>query len=80
MRKRRSKPQRGLSIKPLYTIGDLADATGIDRFSVRRLLEKNGVEWVRSGRSLLIPISELKEKLRNVWDSIVECEKLRGSE
>ena len=75
MRKRRSKPG-SLSIKPLYSIAELAEATEVSDFTMRRMLKNNGVELQRSGTATFVPLSELKNKMRLFWESIALSERL----
>lgn len=75
--RRRSPPP--LSVRAVYRIRELAEAADMDVYSMRRLLIRHEVQFLRSGTACLVPISELKEKLRVLWDSLVEVETLRAA-
>ena len=57
-------------LRPLYTISELARATGVERRRLRRMLDERGVEiFYVSGRPC-VPLSELLAKLKPLWDSM----------
>jgi hypothetical protein len=66
-----------LPIKALYTMGELARASSIERRRLRRLLEREGVELLVSGRISYVPLSELEVKVRPLWESIKAAHMLR---
>lgn len=71
----RKRSHGPLKLQALYTFGELYKYFGsMSRFAVRRLFEKAGVRFRRSGRSLYIPASEIQYKLPDVWDSIILME------
>jgi len=57
-------------VLPLYTVPQLAALAKTSRFRMARLLETHRVEVVRSGRSVLVPLSELEEKVPLLLDAI----------
>jgi AraC-like DNA-binding protein len=66
--KDRPSPPR-LPLRALYTISELARATGMSRRYLRRALEERGVTlFVVAGRPW-VPLSEIKAKLGTLWDS-----------
>jgi len=67
-----------LPIKALYTMGELARASSIERRKLRRLLEREGVELLVSGRISYVPLSELEVKVRPLWEGIKAAHALRG--
>jgi hypothetical protein len=67
-----------LPIKAVYTIGELARASSIERRKLKRLLEREGVEFLRSGRISYVSISELEVKARPLWEGIKAAHALRG--
>jgi hypothetical protein len=67
-----------LPIKALYTMGELARASSIERRRLRRLLEREGVELLVSGRISYVPLSELEVKVRPLWEGIKAAHALRG--
>jgi hypothetical protein len=67
-------PKRGDQAGPFraqaaYTIAQLAQFAGLSRFVLRGLLESSGVKFIRSGRTLLVPLAEIEEKLPKLWKS-----------
>jgi hypothetical protein len=67
-----------LPIKAFYTMGELARASSIERRKLRRLLEREGVELLVSGRISYVPLSELEVKVRPLWEGIKAAHALRG--
>ena len=60
-----------LPVRVAYTVTELADATGIDRRQLGRILESAGVTFVRARRTRFVSASELERKLTPLWDGIV---------
>ncbi len=61
---------RTLKLQPTYRIAELADMAELSQGQMRRLLESHGVQLRRCGRVLLVPLSELVDKLdwlRHSW-------------
>jgi len=61
---------KGLRLKAAYSIRELARAAGIDRRTLKTLLERAGVEFVGSGQILFVSLSELELKVRPLWEGI----------
>jgi hypothetical protein len=61
----------------VYSIARLAKLGGVSRFLLRRLLKASGVTFVRSGRTVLVPLSEIEEKLPTLWNSFRSLERAR---
>ena len=59
--------------RPLYRVEELAEMAGMTRWQVRRLLARNDVPLVRSGRRVFVPLAALRAALPWVWDSLVEA-------
>ncbi len=68
----------GLEVQALYSIAALARAVNVSTFTLRRLLRSNGVELVRGGRALFVPLSEIRRKIPPLWESLRAAEELRG--
>jgi hypothetical protein len=68
MRGRPSPPR--IPLRPLYTISELARATGVSRACLRDMLQERGVELFVAGRRRWVPLSEIVAKLKPVWDSV----------
>jgi hypothetical protein len=66
--------ERGRPVKPkvkaLYTIPELAALAHCSRFRMARLLETHGVQVLRSGRAVLVPLSELEYKVHPLLEAI----------
>lgn len=73
----RRRAERSLPIQAFYSLPELADASGISRFKLRRMLESKGITFERSGRSVLVGLSELEKKYPELWDSIKIAASLR---
>jgi hypothetical protein len=75
------KPLRGprepLELKPLYTALELARSLGVSRYRLVRLLEVRDVFVYRVGRDILVPLSEIRDKLQPLWDSLLENDEKR---
>jgi hypothetical protein len=67
-----------LPIKAIYTIGELSRASSIERRRLRRILEREGVELLVSGRISYVSLSELEVKVRPLWEGIKAAHALRG--
>ena len=59
-------------LKACYSIPEIAHMAGISRWQVRRLLDANGVELGRNGRTRVVFLSALKRALPELWDSILD--------
>ena len=68
-----------LPLRALYTVGELARAVGVSRYMMTRLLRAKGVELLRSGRRLIVPLCEIEEKLPLLWRSVLLAEAARTS-
>jgi hypothetical protein len=64
-----------VTLKPLYTIRDLCVMTGLSRRQVGAIIKRHGIEVVRAGPRVYVPLSELRDKLRSVWESLDESER-----
>jgi sulfite reductase beta subunit-like hemoprotein len=61
-----------MEVKAVYTVPELALAANTTRFRMARLLASYRVNTLRSGRAVLVPVSELKDKVPDLWASIVD--------
>ena len=62
-----------------YTIAELAAISGMSRAKMRRLADSAGIRYVKRGRILLVPLSELVARVPVAWESIVLAERLGAS-
>ena len=65
---RRREP---LELKAVYTALELARSLGISRYRLTRLLEAQDVLVYRIGRTVLVPVSEVRAKLQPLWESLL---------
>ena len=79
--KRRSRATRfeALRIQALYRVSDLARASGVPHRRLQRLLKAEDVQVFRVGRLLLVPLTELEDKVPSVWESVKAAESLRSA-
>jgi hypothetical protein len=68
MRKRPSPPR--IPLRPLYSVSELARATGVSRKYLRRVLDERGVQLFVMGGRPWVPLSEIVAKLKPLWDSV----------
>jgi hypothetical protein len=66
-----------LPLRALYTVGELTKATAIPRRLLIRLFEDADVRFLRVGRLMYVPLSELEEKVQPIWEGIKAAEMLR---
>jgi hypothetical protein len=79
--KRRSRVARrieSLPIQALYSVNQLARAMGVTHRRLQRLLKVEEVEVFRVGRFLLVPLTELEEKVPLLWANVKAVESLRS--
>jgi hypothetical protein len=69
---------QNLPIRALYSIGELARASGIERRTLKRLLVAARVELMSTGRVSFVPLCELEVKVRPLWEAIKAAHALRG--
>jgi hypothetical protein len=67
-----------LELKALYSVGALATAAGVTPYLMLRLLRANGVEFVRAGRCVFVPLSEIEARIPALWRSILAAEGARA--
>jgi hypothetical protein len=58
-------------------VAQLARAMAVPHRQLQRLLEAEGVQVFRAGRLLLVPLTELEEKVPALWESVRAAESLR---
>jgi hypothetical protein len=67
----------GLPLRAMYTLGELAKVSTIERRRLRRILEKAGVRALRVGKLWVYSLSDLQARARPLWEGIVAAEVLR---
>ena len=63
-----------LRIKAIYTVGELAIAAGVERRSLRLLLEQAGCELIVSGNAYYVSLADLERRL--LWEGIKAAQAL----
>lgn len=72
MSARSNRPRSAaLGVTALYTLPALARASGVTQWTMGRLLRANGVVFVRTGRALKVPLSEIQRQVPLLWESIL---------
>jgi hypothetical protein len=66
-----------LEVRAVYSLPELARVANITADRMRRLLRASGVQMLRSGRNLLVPLSEIEQKIPPLWQSIQAIEMMR---
>ena len=77
MHRPRSAPRGSIGVRAASSIARLAELTGLTRFVLRGLLETYGVQFVRSGRKGLVPLTESEDKIPLLWKNPWRRESLR---
>jgi hypothetical protein len=54
----------------LYSIGTLARLSGVTRHVMLRLLRESRVRFMRAGRAIYVPMTELQKKLPAFWETM----------
>jgi hypothetical protein len=67
----------GLPIQPLYLVAELARAMRVPHRRLQKLLKTEDVRVFRVGRLLLVPLTELEDKVPALWESVKAAESLR---
>lgn len=66
-----------MKLKTFYTVPELAEMLGEDRFKVGRMLENMGVvEQAAPGKKRVVWLSKLREKMPDAWASILDKKSL----
>jgi hypothetical protein len=66
-----------VGVKAFYTLTELCVLTGLSRVRVKRLVRTCDLELMSWGRSIYVPLSELREKLEPLWREICEVQRAR---
>ena len=73
----RDRHDGALELRAFYSLTHLADAAGVSRFKLLRFLRASGVVLVRSGRLLLVPLSEIERRVPPLWESLKTLERVK---
>lgn len=57
-------------VRTVWSITELAEASGLSRFQVRRMLKSNGVQTERIGKKVIVPFTSLKALLPGLYAAL----------
>ena len=79
MRGRSSTERRTprLEVRAFYSVAELARVGNVPAYTLIRLLRRNGITFLRSGRASYITLDEIRRKIPLLWRSLRATEKLR---
>jgi hypothetical protein len=76
-----SMPSKGrlaaLEIRAFYSVAELARAAGVPSYKLLRLLRRCHVAFIHAGRAHYVPLSEIREKIPPLWQSLCSAQELR---
>ena len=61
---------KALPLRAMYSIAELAAASGVDRRRLRSALKKLGVPVLQVDRAYVVTLVELEGRGRSLWDTI----------
>jgi hypothetical protein len=64
-------------LQAVYRVRELAEFANTSRYLMARLLREAGVLGVRVGSTVVIPVSEVKEKIPLLWESLTAVHQAR---
>jgi len=73
----RTNGDDALELQAVYTVPVLARVARVSANRLRRLLRTQGVKFLRAGRVLVVPLSEIEMKMPGLWRSLQAIEALR---
>lgn len=79
MRPRSDSRPVTLELQAFYSIAALARFGNVTTDLLRRLLRANGVTFLRAGRTLYAPLSEIQQKIPPLWKSLCAAAELRSA-
>ena len=74
---RRVRIRAAIDVHALYTAAALARHLGVRRERMLQLLAVRGVIVFGVGKGTLVPLSEIRDKLPPLWESILLAERVR---
>ena len=77
MLRRSDMPLEKFRLRAWYSIAALAEFANVSRFELRRALLRANGQFVRAGRAMFVPLSEVRKKIPNLFESICEIEERR---
>jgi hypothetical protein len=76
-RETEDEPPPPLSLKGMYNIGELARVLNITRHKVKKYLETHGVPMTLSGRHYVVLLSDIRERCRQLLETIQDTDRMR---
>lgn len=77
MKTRRDCVGDPFEVRAFYSVPALARIANVSADMMRRLLRTNRLEFLRVGRVLVVPLSEIRKKVPPLWNSLQAAEELR---
>jgi hypothetical protein len=68
-----------LPVRAFYSVAELARAGNVPTYRLLRLLRRNGVTFLRSGRAFYVTIDEIRTRIPPLWNSLRVAEELRDA-
>jgi hypothetical protein len=68
---------KALPLRAMYTIAELAAASGVERRRLHRALVRLGVPLLREDRTYLVTLRDLEGRGRSLWDNILRVQAWR---
>jgi putative RecB family exonuclease len=72
-----SNESHSRELRAFYSVPELARIANIGAHQMRRLLRASGLQMLRSGRRLLVPLSEIESNAPLIWRSLQAIEAMR---
>jgi hypothetical protein len=66
-----------LQVRAFYSVPELARIANVPTYRLLRLLRRNGVTFLRVGRAFYVTLTEVREKIPPLWESLRAAEELR---
>lgn len=64
-----------LEMKPVYTLGELAKASGLRCRAIRGIMTKYGVTLYPAGaRVTVVLVSDLRDRMPSFWDALLDSD------
>jgi hypothetical protein len=76
-RRDREQGATGLEVRGFYSVAELARAGNVPAYRLLRILRRNGVAFLCVGRALYVPLTEIRQRIPPLWESLCAAEALR---
>ena len=74
---RSGRSRSGLQVRVFYSVAELARAGNVPTYRLLRLLQRNGVTFLRAGRAYYVLLDEIRRRIPPLWRSLRAAEDLR---